>query len=153
MIKNNIKSLIFYIFIIIVTFFLLRGLMILENNTDLSMNNLIIKSIILILYIFLFFVFGKLLGNKTNFFVDYFSFLLSFILIIMFYTLGILAGGINIEEISNIATLPFFIFSSPLILFITILGLKINLLTLGILSGYISLIIGFGIQFNKKSSL
>ena len=50
MIKNNIKSLIFYIFIIIVTFFLLRGLMILENNTDLSMNNLIIKSIILILY-------------------------------------------------------------------------------------------------------
>lgn len=150
MVKNNIKTFFLYSIIILITFLLLNGLMILENNTSLSMNNSIIKFIIIIFYILLFFIVGKIIGKKTNFISDFSSFILVFSIGLMLFFLGILAGGINLEQITNVATLPALVFLSPLILISIILNLSFNLLTFSILSGYVNLIIGFGIQFNKN---
>lgn len=151
MIKNNIKTLLLYIFVLAITFFILLSLRFYENSmSNIFLNNNALKIIIIVIYVSLFLLMGRITSKNHNIIFDYTSFLLVYLIGIFLYSTGILAGGIDLLEISNIATLPGIIFLSPFLLLIIILDIEISLFYISILSVYMSLLIGIGKQFNKN---
>lgn len=151
MIKNNIKTLLLYIFVLAITFFILLSLRFYENSmSNIFLNNNALKIIIIVIYVSLFLLMGRITSKNHNIIFDYTSFLLVYLIGIFLYSTGILAGGIDLLEISNIATLPGIIFLSPFLLLIIILDIEISLFYISILSVYMTLLIGIGKQFNKN---
>lgn len=151
MIKNNIKTLLLYIFVLAITFLILLSLRFYENSmSNIFLNNNALKIIIIVIYVSLFLLMGRITSKNHNIIFDYTSFLLVYLIGIFLYSTGILAGGIDLLEISNIATLPGIIFLSPFLLLIIILDIEISLFYISILSVYMTLLIGIGKQFNKN---
>ncbi len=148
MIKDNIKTLFFY-FLILILNFLLLNLIYFFSESNVYNVTLYLKFLILLIFLLVFFLYGKLTSRK-GLIRDISTFLFTGFFCLVLFLLGNLAGGINFTDITNIVTLLSVIFLSPILLIEIILKLDFTLVNLLIILGYFSLIIGLGRQFSKR---
>lgn len=144
--SNNLKMFFYYIFILFITFLILAGINILNIKLDTDFNNIIIKAFFLIIYIWLFYSSGKIIGVRGKYQTDFSNFLLVFLLGLFIYLIAFLGGGLGDLENMNLITLPAYIFLSPFILISTIIGFKFSIFIYIILSIFISVLIGLSIR-------
>lgn len=149
MFKNNFKVLLFYILILGVTYGFLSAFNTLYLNSTTQLNNIIVKVFFIIFYISLFVLAGKLVGIKQNHNLDFFSFLLVFLIGLGLYFLAYLGGGLNFSENMNILMLPAQIFLSPFLLISSILGIDFNLLFYTVTSFIVTIVIGLSVRRSR----
>lgn len=142
MLKNNIKILFYYFFVIILTFGLLIIIDKLYQSGVVSLDNILVKIFFLVIYFIIFILGGKIVNTKQHISKDYLNFILVFTIGMVFYLLSLVGWKLKNGAIGTLLRLPAQVFLSPFVFLASVIGEKFGMIFYVILSALISFLMG-----------
>lgn len=146
MIRNNLKSLLFYFLILIMTFVSLFVFQIGSNLVENNYNNNIVKGLFVLANLSLYFFMGRFIGIKSSRRHDFKSLILLMLISIGIYFYGVKYGSFSINSTLVDQSLPLALFLSPVIMTSIVLGFEFNILFLVVYFIIASIIVGLVIK-------